>query len=323
MANHERGRGDQDRGRDREGDPGQRQDSGRFGGDRFADDRNSQNSGGGEWRRGYGAEGPARDWNRNVAFGHGAEDRDGENRDRNRGFDSGHAYGPGENNRFAGESRSGAGNRNDRRDQSRGRREDFDRDDYGPDYLRDYAPVDRDRGESRFGAVGPRGFGSSAGYPGRERSSDAYPENNHAYTRPPEGRDRDEHRSGRDVWSRASEAVSSVFGEPGGDRWRGDPDEGHGHRGRGPKGYARSDERIREDINERLAYDSWVDASGIEVTVAGGDVTLSGSVDGRDARRRAEGIAERVSGVAHVNNNLRVNRNTDHPTGPDKSWRIV
>ena len=78
------------------------------------------------------------------------------------------------------------------------------------------------------------------------------------------------------------------------------------HRGRGPKGYRRSDDRIKEDVNDRLADDPYVDASGIEVSVSGGEVTLAGTVDSRQARRRAEDIAEGVSGVTHVQNNIRV-----------------
>ena len=80
------------------------------------------------------------------------------------------------------------------------------------------------------------------------------------------------------------------------------------HRGRGPKGYRRSDDRIREDINDRLTDDSWVDATHIDVQVADGEVTLTGSVNSRDAKRRAEDIAERVSGVEDVQNNLKVDR---------------
>ena len=78
------------------------------------------------------------------------------------------------------------------------------------------------------------------------------------------------------------------------------------HRGRGPRGYSRSDDRIREDINDRLTDDSYVDASEIDVTVSSGEVTLSGTVDHRMAKRRAEDIAEAISGVRHVQNNLRV-----------------
>jgi hypothetical protein len=79
------------------------------------------------------------------------------------------------------------------------------------------------------------------------------------------------------------------------------------HRGRGPKGYKRSDERIREDVSDRLTDDPLLDASDIELTVAGGEVTLNGTVTSRFAKRRAEDCADAVSGVGHVQNNLRVN----------------
>ena len=84
---------------------------------------------------------------------------------------------------------------------------------------------------------------------------------------------------------------------------------GAGRRGgRGPRGYKRSDERIREDINDRLSDDPLVDASDVEVSVSNGEVTLNGNVNIRADKRRAEDIAESVSGVTHVQNNLRVNR---------------
>ncbi len=87
----------------------------------------------------------------------------------------------------------------------------------------------------------------------------------------------------------------------------------HGRRGqyagRGPKGYRRSDERIREDINERLTDHPEIDATEIEVAVTNGEVTLTGTVDHRHAKRLAEDIAEGVSGVHDVHNQIRVNRN--------------
>jgi hypothetical protein len=83
------------------------------------------------------------------------------------------------------------------------------------------------------------------------------------------------------------------------------------HAGRGPKGYKRSDERIREDVNEHLTRDPHVDASEIEVEVKDGEVTLSGTVDGRQAKRRAEDIVENVSGVREVHNQLRVQSGQD------------
>jgi hypothetical protein len=77
--------------------------------------------------------------------------------------------------------------------------------------------------------------------------------------------------------------------------------------GRGPKGYQRSDNRILEDVCDRLTY-SDVDAENIEVTVTGGEVTLAGSVNNRWDKRRAEDVAEEVSGVRDVHNNIRVSR---------------
>ncbi len=67
-------------------------------------------------------------------------------------------------------------------------------------------------------------------------------------------------------------------------RDRGEPRSSGGFRGRGPKGYVRSDERIREEVCELLA-DADVDASEITVTVEDGEVTLLGTVDSRHAKR--------------------------------------
>ncbi len=80
------------------------------------------------------------------------------------------------------------------------------------------------------------------------------------------------------------------------------------YRGRGPKNYQRSDERIREDVCERLTMDHDIDASELEVDVQGGVVTLNGSVNERHAKRLAEDIADSVRGVKDVQNNIRVTR---------------
>lgn len=80
------------------------------------------------------------------------------------------------------------------------------------------------------------------------------------------------------------------------------------HRGRGPRGYRRSDERIREDINDRLSDRPDLDASNVEVNVANGEVTLTGNVNNRRDKRLAEDISENVSGVQNVENRLRVSQ---------------
>jgi len=87
--------------------------------------------------------------------------------------------------------------------------------------------------------------------------------------------------------------------------------QGQSFSGVGPKGYQRSDERIKEDVCDRLCQNSAVDASEIEVTVSSGEVSLSGTVFAREDKRRAEDLAEAVSGVREVHNNLRVSRGQD------------
>ena len=78
------------------------------------------------------------------------------------------------------------------------------------------------------------------------------------------------------------------------------------HTGRGPKGWRRSDERIREEVNEALARHPDIDASDIEVRVENALVTLSGVVEDRREKRLAEDLAEDVFGVDDVDNDLKV-----------------
>jgi hypothetical protein len=79
-----------------------------------------------------------------------------------------------------------------------------------------------------------------------------------------------------------------------------------GHYGRGPKGYVRSDERIREDVCDRFMSSDRVDCGQIEVNVQNGEVTLSGTVNSRQAKHCVEDIAAEVLGVKDVDNRLRV-----------------
>ena len=137
--------------------------------------------------------------------------------------------------------------------------------------------------QTAYGAHTPYGYRARNEYDDRGRGGE-YAD---------DGRRNGETRS----WlERAGERVAGFFGAE---------DSGQ-HRGRGPKGYRRSDDRIREDINDRLTDDAWLDASDIEVQVREAEVTLSGKVNRRDDKRRAEDLAEAVSGVKNVLNNLRV-----------------
>jgi len=83
------------------------------------------------------------------------------------------------------------------------------------------------------------------------------------------------------------------------------------HQGSGPKGWRRSDESIREDVCEALAYHPALDATNIEVAVKDGEVTLEGTVTDRSAKRLAESITERCRAVTDVHNRLVLRKSDD------------
>lgn len=124
----------------------------------------------------------------------------------------------------------------------------------------------------------------------------------------------DERRSGGGDYGRRFGGSSRAFGDANRSGWgqgsRSQDSEGRNdlgaHSGRGPKGYRRSDERIREEVCDHLTADSDVDASELSVTVKDSEVTLEGSVDSRWMKRRAEDCADGVHGVTQVHNRLQV-----------------
>ena len=65
-----------------------------------------------------------------------------------------------------------------------------------------------------------------------------------------------------------------------------------------------------EDACDALTDDWGVDARQISVTVKAGEVTLDGTVPNRRQKRRAEDVIDDLSGVKHVQNNLRVQDST-------------
>lgn len=159
-----------------------------------------------------------------------------------------------------------------------------------------------------FGTVGPTAYYSDPGYgyggPG------AYAPRRGDYQAPrddaPRPRERDEEP--RSFIDKATDEVASWFGDSEASR-RLHSDQLRGaHRGRGPKDYRRSDERIREDLNDRLTEDPYIDATEIMVAVTDREVTLTGYVLHREDKRRAERLAEQVTGVGEVQNNIRVKR---------------
>lgn len=105
-----------------------------------------------------------------------------------------------------------------------------------------------------------------------------------------------------------------------GGAWQGEGQRsGQSHRGSGPRNYQRSDDRIYEDVCDRLSDDHHVDASDIEVSVSDREVTLTGEVDSKQAKRHAEDCADSCSGVEHVQNNLRVRKSQSNAAKEDSS----
>jgi len=96
--------------------------------------------------------------------------------------------------------------------------------------------------------------------------------------------------------------------------------------GRGPKGYQRSDERLKEEVCDRLTADPDIDASEIEVSVENGEVTLGGTIADRHMKRDTEDCVEAIPGVHQVHNRIRIEARpeTDERhgmSGVSRFWR--
>lgn len=118
---------------------------------------------------------------------------------------------------------------------------------------------------------------------------------------------------GQQGWQGSSFGPSGSYGQgyggwsPRGPYGQGGTPLGRGpHAGKGPKGYKRSDERVREDACDLLERHPDIDASDIELTVEDGVVTLTGTVDERHTKRLVEDVIENLPGVKDVSNQLRI-----------------
>jgi sporulation protein YlmC with PRC-barrel domain len=157
-------------------------------------------------------------------------------------------------------------------------------------------------------------FDRTAGY----RSSASY------RNREPE---RDYERSYREERESERDRVKTER-EYGGDRYVGSrmPSEREwdvegAYQGRGPRGYRRPSNRIREEVCERLTWDGQVDAKNIDVDVNQGVVILTGSVRDRMMKRRAEEVSERVPGVTDVENRLAIRQEGQEPVSYSRGQR--
>jgi len=227
-----------------------------------------------EGAQGYGSE----DWYRNNDRGQGYR----ENRQASENFRGGYGSGQGATENRWNEGRGYEGSRSGQGQRGfEGSREGWDRGNeasrrssYGNEGQRDYRRGDYGPGEftrqfrtgTEYFGTGQRGYGTTwGGAGGYSGMGDAS-----GYT-----------------------GGIGTYGEQG------------RHAGRGPKGYQRSDDRIREDICERLTRHPEIDASEIDIQVKDGEVTLVGTVERREMKRMAEDVAEEVSGVKDVHNQLR------------------
>src|SRR6185295_6464250 len=75
---------------------------------------------------------------------------------------------------------------------------------------------------------------------------------------------------------------------------------------RGPRGYQRSDERLREEVYDRLIQQTEIDVGDIEVAVAEGVITLSGAVGSPWEQHRVEDLVDSIWGAKDIKNELRV-----------------
>lgn len=174
---------------------------------------------------------------------------------------------------------------------------------------------EEDWGREPYESQGPwQRFGDESGRGRDEQGFERYGDLGYDEGRYAQHRERGaEHYARFGGWDRprtAREPASYGYG-PGG-VYAGTPSANRGLRqhgryaGRGPKGYQRSDERVREEVCDHLMADPDIDAAELTVTVRDGEVTLEGSVPERSMKRDAEDCAESISGVRQVHNRLRV-----------------
>ena len=76
------------------------------------------------------------------------------------------------------------------------------------------------------------------------------------------------------------------------------------HVGKGPRGWIVRDDRVIEEVSDRLMDDRLLDARRIEVSAGSGVVTLEGEVPGASDVVHAEMLARQAPGVDQVVNRL-------------------
>ena len=67
-----------------------------------------------------------------------------------------------------------------------------------------------------------------------------------------------------------------------------------------------SDDRIYDEVRQRLAEDPDINGGGLDVAVKNGQVILRGRVHNAKAKEKAEKITKKVKGVTRVDNQLKL-----------------
>lgn len=194
-----------------------------------------------------------------------------------------------------------------RRDTGRREREAFEREDAAP---RRYGAQPYGQGERSFGS---HGYGSGReyrGYEGGEAGRRAGQQ--HQWER----------GYGEGYGLSSGYADEQAYGERYGSERGGAYASGRAgdayarsYRGMGPKAYTRSDERVLEDVNDRLTEDDLLDASDISARCVNGVITLEGTVAERWMKHRAEDLADASSGVKQVDNRIQVQSQASRASG--------
>jgi hypothetical protein len=252
-------------------------------------------------------------------------------------YDSG-AYDSDRNRDRQGEANPGQYSRRYSRDSQRGgspydSRDDADRDDrYGGDFAArrswrqaqdsDYRPARRRAVYAGWGSQRDNEDNEDKPYSSEFDGSGQQPANSGRYWGPPE----DYGQQGQYGAGQFDEGRFGSRGDYSGNRWSGrdssrasyqsgsfwrsgdDSSRIRSNRGRGPKGYERSDERLKEMICERLTEDHDIDASEISVDVSNREVTLSGTVGERQTKYQIEQLVDDCGCVEDIHNQIRVQR---------------
>ena len=147
--------------------------------------------------------------------------------------------------------------------------------------------------------LGARGYDEELGYTQQRRSQEQggrwRDEWREEWREPSDDREED-HGALYNLGHRIGQAMSDWFG-PGAVEKRA-----------GPRGYTRTDERIRDEICERLTFTTGIDVREVSVDVDKGKVTLGGTVRTRGQKYDIEDLADNTFGVTEVENNIRVQR---------------